>query len=518
MTTRFMNSIKSVFLFCIALLGIVSCERDFEDVGVALVDNNLFNTSEMDFEVIAYSRDVDSSRVDNLPIYNLGVYRDPNFGEIKSTFVTQLGLSSNQDFGLNPVIDTVIVDIPYFSTRQSEDNSDGTPNFELDSIIGDQELEYTMKVSRLATFLNTLNPEDPTRIKQYYSDETYSGETELYSGLFKPNKNDTVLFVKRGLFEGSQSIDTIQTDNLSPSIKLPLDEDKIEDIFITGPTESDLSSIENFVQYFRGLLFEADGSDGSLMSLRMADATFNIYYTNEILTDEEGIDLNGDGDTDDMDVPVKTKQTLTLPFSGIRASTYARDYSGSIAESFVNAPNTLEGEENLYVQGSAGSIAEIKLFEDTALLDEIRSNNWLINGAILDLYVVDDPMNRNVPERLYLYNADENSIVRDVLSERQVTGIGGFLERDDDTNRPIRYRFSITDYMSEVLKSSDPLAISKLGLKVYHPTDDPAPAPAIDTIIKDFSWVPKGVVLRGNKDVGGTDETRLKLRIYYTEN
>ncbi len=516
MTTRLMNSIKSVLVFCIALFGIIACEKDFEDVGVSLVDNDLFNTDAIDVDVVAYSRNVDSSRVDNLPIYNLGIYNDPNFGELKSSFVTQLGFSIGYDFGLNPVIDTVIIDIPYFSTRESENNSDGTPNFSLDSILGDHEVEYMLKVSRLATFLNTLDPDDPTKGKRYYSDETYDGLTELYSDLFKPNKNDTVLYVNRSFFEAEQSVDTIKTDNLNPSIKLSLDETEIERIFITEPTESNVSSFENFVQYFRGFLFETEGNDGTLMSLRMADATFNVYYTNEVLTDENGTDLNDDGDTDDLQVPVKTKQTLSVPFSGIRTSTYSRNYAGSVAESFINAPNTVDGEENLYVQGSAGSVAEIKIFENAALLDEIRAKNWLINGAILDLYVVDDATNRNVPERLYLYRADDNSTVLDVITEVQINGIGGFLERDDDTNRPIRYRFSITDYMSEVLKSDEPLKISKLAVKAYHPTDEPTSF--VDTIVKNFSWVPKGVVLRGNKDIGGTDETRLKLRIYYTEN
>ncbi len=511
MTTRFMNSIKSVFLFCIALLGIISCERDFEDVGVSLVDNDLFNTKDTVFEVVAYNKNVDSSRVDNLPLYNLGIYQDLNFGEIRSTFVTQLGISIGLDFGLNPVIDTVIVDIPYFSTRQTEDNSDGTPNFELDSILGDQDIEYMMKVSRSATFLNTLNPDDPTRTKQYYSDETYNGESILYSGLFKPNKNDTALFVQRNFFEGSESIDTIQRDNLSPSIKFPLDKAEIERIFMTESTDSDFASADNFSQYFRGLLFEPEGSDGSLMSLTMSDASLNIYYTNEILTDEEGIDLNGDGDTDDLQVAVKTKQVLTLPFSGIRASTYTRDYSGAIVESFINTPNVTEGEEKLFVQGSAGSEAELQIQID---LDEIRAKNWLINGAVLDLYVEDDEKNRNVPEQLYLYNADNNSLLLDVITEQNVTGIGGFLERDDDTNIPIRYRFSITDYISELLKSDSDGEISNLALKNYHPTD--APLSVIDTIVRNFSWRTRGVVIKGNK-FPKTDETRLKLTIFYTE-
>ena len=513
MRTKFINSIKAVFVFCLILFSVIACEKDFEDVGVSLIDNNLFNSNKMDFEVISYSLNVDSSRVDNLPLYNLGVFNDPNFGVLNASFVAQIGIESEINFGLNPVIDTVMLDIPYYATRQSEDNSDGSPNFSLDSIIGDQELEYTLKVKRLTTFLNSLNPLDLTQLKRYYSNETFTGSTELYSGLFKPNKNDTILFVNRSFFEGAESIDSIKREDLRPTIKLPLDKTEIERIFITEASESNLANFENFIEYFRGVLIEAEGNNGALMSLLTSDATFTIYFTNDELIDEEEVDLNGDGDTDDLQVIVKTKRTLTLPLGGVRANNYSRNYAGAVVEPFINAPDSINGEEKLFVQGSAGSIAEFKVLIDLA---EIRAKNWLINGAILDFYVEDDVNNRNVPERLYIYNADENSVMPDVITEAQVSGIQGTLERDEDTNEPIRYRFSITDYMSQVLRSEDPINLSKLALKTYHSTD--APLSIIDTIVKDFSWVTKGVVLHGNKDNGGNDETRLKLTIYYTEN
>ncbi len=514
MLTKFMNSIKSVFVFCSILFSVIACEKDFEDVGVSLVDNNLFNTKDSIFEVIAYNSNVASSRIDGLlalrGLYNLGIYHTPNFGLLNASIAAQVGSNSEIDFGLNPVIDAVILDIPYYSTRESEDNDDGTPNFTLDSILGNQDFEYNLKVSRLATFLNSLDPNDLTKVKQYYSDETYTGSTELYSGSFKPNKNDTVLFVNRNLFEGAESIDTIQNDDLSPSIKLPLDKTEIERIFLTEASDANLESFENFVTYFRGILLEAEGiEDGSLMSLQTSNISFNIYYTNEVLTDEEGIDLNGDDDTIDVNVPVKSKQTLTMSLLGIVTGNYTRNYSGSAIESFLNTPNITNGEEKLFIQGSAGSNAEIEIQID---LDEIRAKNWLINGAIIDLYVEDDEENRIVPEQLYLYNADNNSFIIDVITEGTINGIGGFLERDEDTGIPIRYRFSITDYISELLKSNSTDGLSKLGLKVYHPTE--VPRTALDTLVKDYSWRSKGVVLKGNKLI---DEERLKLTIYYTE-
>ena len=514
MITKFMNSIKSVFVFCAILFSVIACENDFEDVGVSLVDNNLFNTKDSIFEVIAYNVNVDSSRVDGLltirGLYNLGIYETPNFGLLNASIAAQVGSNTEIDFGLNPVIDTVILDIPYFSTRESEDNSDGTPNFTLDSILGNQDFEYNLKVSRLATFLNILDPNDITKVKKYYSDETYTGLTELYSGSFKPNKNDTVLYVNRNLFDGEESIDTIQNENLSPSIKLPLDKTEIERIFLTEASETNLESFENFINYFRGILIEPEGiEDGSLMSLQTSNIAFNIYYTNEILTSENGIDLNGDGDTTDENVPVKTKQTLSMSLLGIITGNYARNYSGSAIESYLNTPNIINGEEKLFIQGSAGSNAEIDIQID---LDEIRAKNWLINGAILDLYVEDDEDNRIVPEQLYLFNADYNSLLIDIISEGTVNGIGGFLVRDEDTGNPLRYRFSITDYMSELLKSNSTGELSKLGLKVYHPIE--APVSALDTLVKDYSWRSKGVVLKGNKLI---DEERLKLTIYYTE-
>ena len=89
----------------------------------------------------------------------------------------------------------------------------------------------------------------------------------------------------------------------------------------------------------------------------------------------------------------------------------------------------------------------------------------------------------------------------------------GVLRKDDD-NKPLKYEFTITDYISEVLKSDDPMSLKKLAIKVNHPID--APSTESDTIVKDYSWNAKGVILKGNKLASTTDSERLKLEIFYT--
>ena len=331
--------------------------------------------------------------------------------------------------------------------------------------------------------------------------------------MFKPNNNDTVLYVDRNQFEGTASRDTLTKEDLSPSIKLNLDKEEIKKILIDDITPSSQESLDAFADYFRGLIIEPGGELGSIMLLALNNATLNIYYTNEVLTDEAGTDLNGDGDTTDLQVPVKRKQLYVFSLGGIRTSSYYRDYSQvpALVDLFTN-PNTINGEEKLYVSGAAGTHVDVDIFKNVDL-EEIRNKNWLINGAFLELYIDDLSDEDLLPNRLYIFKKENNSVVDDVITEASVSGVDGFLIRDDDGN-PEKYRFQLTDYISEILKQNDFSELSKLSIRLYHSTD--APLSFNDTIVRDFSWNPKNVVLKGN-NLPLTDPERLQLRIFYTE-
>jgi len=334
---------------------------------------------------------------------------------------------------------------------------------------------------------------------------------------FKPSDTDTVLYVERKFLDDDintiDDIDTIKKSPVAPSIKLSLNKNKIKNIFIDNATEGNFQSLENFTNYFRGIFIEAEGINGSLMTLAMSDATINIYYTNEVSTPEsEGNDINMDGDILDT-LDVKTKQTIIFPLSGIRANSLKRDYGTATMSNIqtqFSAPDTNFGHEKLYVQGAEGSNVIIELFKDIDTT-AIRNENWLINGAILDVYV--DNIDDEIPSRLYLYNVDDNAVILDVISEAIVTGIDGFLDFNEDL-KPLKYQFLITDYISEVLRSDNPRKLSKLAIKTFHSAFD-TPQTVIDTIVRDFSWDARGVVLKGNK-LPSSDDTRFKLKIFYT--
>lgn len=526
MTTKVVKTIKQIALFSVFFLSILSCETDIEDVGTNIVENGVFDTQKYDSELIVYNQNILKRRANKLGQYLLGVYRDSEFGELEASIVTQLVPAETVDFGLDPSVDAVILSMPYQATNLAETGE--IPEYELDSVYGNQNLEFNLNIYKLTTYLNTLDPLDPSNELDYFTDQTYTyNPTALYSGLFKPNANDTVLYIERpevilDFATMQHDRDTIKNVNASPSIRLALDEGFFTNNFLLNATFPETT--ESFVEFFNGLYIEAtDDSNfpASIMSLDLSvGSNITIYFTNSILTDEtirdsnnvivSETDLNGNGNTVDTDVPVRTKQSATFIFGGIKTNTYIRDYSSSNAGSIISNPNTFSGDERLYLQGAAGSFALIDLFTSDDI-QELRDNNWLINEASLTFYVDQNSDTSIAPEQLFVYDYDDNVQITDIFTEGLLE-FGGILERDEDEN-PVKYTINITDYVSNILKLNDPTEVSKLAVKVHNISDTPT---AIgDTEVRDLSWTPKGVVLHGNQSLDM--DKRIKLEITYTE-
>ena len=90
-----------------------------------------------------------------------------------------------------------------------------------------------------------------------------------------------------------------------------------------------------------------------------------------------------------------------------------------------------------------------------------------------------------------------------------LNSVGGKLERDDDGN-PYKYTFKIIDYISRVLEADDPADLVTLGIKVYNPTD--SPTSLIDTAIKEYNWIPQGVVLYNQSESAGDKKVQLEIK------
>jgi hypothetical protein len=506
MTTKVVSTFKYLGIFSLVFFSLISCEKEIESVGVSLIDNNTFNTNKLTSEVITTNQNIDRIPANGLPQYLLGVYADEEFGKLKASIVTQLNLPTYGEayvsgYGENTGIDSVLINIPYQTTK-IEDYSDGKPKFTLDSVFGNKDVAFQLNIFELKTFLNSLDPTDPSKNNVYYSDKQFQkADIPLFSGDFKVNANDTVAYIKRYLNDGITvfDVDTIKNDNLSPSINIPLNETLIHQLFVENASNSEFLNNDNFTHYFRGLYMQASeltNEKAHLMLLNMTNAKMVIYYSKTQDENEEQ-DLNGNGTKGEKGV--RTKHTYNFAFGAIKSNVLERDTTNS----------KLSGEDRIYVQGAGGPLATVELFSNEDLIG-LRNNNWLITDANLTLYVDQNASSNIAPEQLFIFNYDENTQLLDMVTEGIAT-VGGTLERDDDGN-PFKYTFKITDYISELLRSDD-VDLIKLGIKVYNTSD--APTSLTDINIRNYSWNPKGVVLFNHNQSAG--DKRVKLEISYTE-
>jgi len=550
MTKKFVIVLKYLAISVGLLIGVISCEKDFTNVGVNIVDNNIFSTDKYTSEIIAYSQGVENVRANGLSDYLLGVQRDGLFGKLEASIVAQLSLATaNPDFGENAVIDTVIVDIPYHATldgTQTDIDGVGVPKFKLDSVWTSGNNYFQLNVFELKTALFSVDQDEPTKPKIYYSDYDFqkNESTPLFSGLISPNENDTMTVIKRFKYPNSNfpdltakeeyRTDTIKKTDLKPSLKIPFDKEMIKTLFQDNATTGIFDYNSSFQTFFKGLYLEAlehDNQGDALMNLKMSDATMTIYFSNDVQKDEgDTEDLNGNGINGETDVWVRNPQSFIFPFSGIKSNIYSRDESGSAIEPFILTPNEINGEEKLFVQGASGANAVIKLFGDDNNnngtpdeLEALRSNNWLINQAKLVVYIDQVNTAEMAPQQLYLYNVGVEDLNEDgELDDTQILdampqsilGIDGELVRDAD-GVPEKYSFLMTDYISELLKEDTEMALHDLGIKVFDNHDIPDPRFTTDTLIHKFNSNPKGLVLKGN--LSNTEEQRIKLEIYYTK-
>jgi len=500
MATKVVNVLKQGGISLLLIIGLLACEGSIDDVGVNIVDNDIFEEGKFTSEVIAYNKNIEKRIGNKLSQYLLGVYKNDDFGQIEASVIGQLTFSLDVDFGTDPVIDTIILNIPYYATRDGN-YEDGKPKFVLDSIFGNKEIPFSLKISELETYLNTLDPENPSEELEYFTDDSFDQNgTPFYSGEFIPNEKDTVSYVSRPEIipdpeNDIYNVDTIKRVDSAPTLKIPLDKDYFTNNFLNRPEIFESNSA--FVEFFNGLYLEAseyNDPESLLMALNFSGATMTIYYTNTVVVFDEDI---------------RTKQSAAFNFGGVTINKYDRDYTGSNAKAIIDNTNPVFGDEQLAVQGAAGSIALLDLFTNEDL-DVLRSKNWLINDANLIFYVDQSSDLSIIPEQLFLYNYDDNEQLPDLLFEGFLV-FGGKLEYDDET--PVSYKINVTDYVSRILAFEDPKTPSKLALKVINPTD--VPAGVTDIEVRNYNWNPKGIILHGNttSDI----DKRVKLEITYTE-
>lgn len=493
---------------------IISCEKDFTDVESNVITNTKFSTNAVSIVAVAENSPLERIQSDNisrqLAQYLLGVYASPDYEKIEASIVSQVSIPSGLsvlagvNYGADTTsvvtkIDTVFLKLPYQVTLNASNK------FEIDSIFGDKSKPFNLNVYRSNTYINFYNPSDPSKVNSYQSDAVFEKTgSALNSQLnfpFIPSENDTMLVIKRRLHDDTLADkDTLKlfTSNTNiipiPFARIPLDKEMFKTLFLDKYETGEFASQDVFNEYFRGIIIEATGNEGSLTSFNFNRSaaslvpSIEVYYTNTILES---------GTTKILDT---IYQNNSFPLSGFKV-------------------NTFKMEEKVYpinneiiIQGTAGSEGAITLFDQNKI-DELSANNWLINDASLTFYINQSADTTHVPNRLYLYKSDKNisnpsfSQISDATSEAAFGGIGGFLSRDASGKKE-KYTFKLTDYISGIL-SGETEYESILKLKAYNPSDPPASGD--DLVFRNNSWNPKAVTLFNNSPINGVKKTILVI-------
>ncbi|WP_142784332.1 DUF4270 domain-containing protein [Changchengzhania lutea] len=554
---KIFKALKFSSLFSLIVILFVGCDKDFNilESDVLGRDNANFNTGFNKLPVLAYNKKLDSVQINGLSANLLGVYNDPSYGLTKASIITQVTPTTfGVDFGVNPIIKSVTLHIPYFS-RAIDVDGDGNLTYTIqDSLFGNPEAFIKLSIYQNNYFLRDFNPNSSTNEAQNYYSNAESGINMTDNFALTDNalinfdeQKGALVYNDDNFIPSADAIITITgegetavTTRSAPALKVELNKDFWTNLLFLDATEADLSNSNNFKNYFRGLYFKAEniGNDGNMVLLNLAsnEANITINYINDASTDDD-------------------TETYTLNFSGNRLNTFINDFSSVILE---NGDKDL-GDLQLYLKGTAGSMAVVDLFgnedlndndipdgledfisdyrktdKDGKFITEPTTGNFklkrLINEAQLVIYedVTSLPSDEDYHkyDRIYAYDiANELPTVDyfiDPVENSQepynskVISLGQRIIEDDVP----KYKIRLTEHLNNILLKDS--TNTKLGLVISNNVNLINNAEILDSedAVKSIPSVsiisPRGTILYGTHSTVD-EKKRMAFEIFYTE-
>ncbi len=407
----------------------------------------------------------------------------------------------------------------------------GRTLYELDSLIGNPEATFKLKVSELDYFLRPYDPDSNfEKFQKYYSNNTlpenFSGYT-LFDSEVKIDSNELVFYNEDDPETEEEDESEVVKERLSPRIRVDLDHDFFQTKFLDIEGSQEISNLDNFKLYFKGLVLEAyDFSDPLLMILNFNEAEIKVVYEYQKYNTQDTTD-----DTSDDTVDTEEADFL-FKLNGIKLNSFKHDpYPGYVYSAIAD---TVTNPERVYLKGGQGIMAEIELFKDdngVDVLEEIRSKEWLVNEANISIYIDKEMLSSSggiiEPSRLYLYDLVNKAPIIDYFvdnsagqkSYQNKVIHGGIIELDDDKNG-LMYKIRISEHIKNVVRKDSTNV--KLGLVVSSDINN-----TINIEVKDSEYMlftplssainPLGTVLIGPSPSAENFEKRMKLNLFYTE-
>ncbi|GAA3600450.1 DUF4270 domain-containing protein [Flavivirga amylovorans] len=547
------KALKFPVIFLLIALSFIACDEEFSvlESDVLGKGNANFGIGDTILPITAYNKKLNTLQINNLNSNLLGFYNDPEFGQTTASVVTQVTPTSlSPSFGVNPVIDSVILSIPYFSKVIGVDTNGNSTYSIKDSLYGDPEAEIKLSIYRNNYFLRSFNPNSANSPQNYFS----NGNSGInLTDNFALIENNTINFddhkgeiLKDTMF--SPSADAIKTtigdgDDAVTSRTVPAFRTHLDDtddtknfwkttiIDIEGQPE--LSNVSNFYDYFRGLYFKAEAVSGNgnmfLLNFASADANIAIHYS----TGEENS---------------RTQATYSLNFSGgNRLNTFINNYNTT----FVDGDPDL-GDETLYLKGAEGSMAIVDLFgndpdayddfindfrktdDNGDFIKDKRTGDFvlkkIINEAQLIIHedISSDNEGLHRYDRIYAYDIKNNIILADYGADQATSNPSDPLnsiifhlgQRDPDQKK---YKIRLTRHLNNILLKDS--TNTKIGLVLSTNVNYLNNAEILNSNNDDVTAIPaaailspRGTILHGNRVRNGVDSSkRMKLSVFFTE-
>lgn len=552
------NTLKSLALLTLILFVTIACDKDFSNLDSDIQGIKNFSTNSIKFPVVSYSQKITDNttgiQANGLPGNLFGVYNDPNsvYGTTTAGIVAQITPTNfNPDFGEAPTdasisrIKSVMLTVPYFTSIESTDEN-GNNEYKFDSIYGgfNPQAKFKLSIYRSNYLLRDLDPNTNFEESQAY----YSNQEDLFCAqigeLLYVNDNFTPSIDEIRIQEvdddgnlvfEDDGITPVIEERIPPSLRVDLNDPNIvpddfwENLIIANEDNDVLSNANNFNEFFRGLIFKVENTSGTGGNMQMLDLTNSLASIVLDYTNQEEIDEGTN---------VRNPTLYRLAFGGgIKVNTINNDFNLPVA------PNTTIGDDKLHLKGGDGSMAVIELFNGTVddegtpvdafTYFKDKEDRWLINEANLVLYVNQDDVAGNEPDRLLLYDLKNNTPIIDYLLDgstntseptKSKIGYSEILKRDSNDNG-VSYKFRLTEHINNLLLRDSTNV--KLGVyiannvniinnsKIQGIVEDDDDA-TINTFPVTSILSPKGTVLHGSKD-NIPEGKRLEFEIYYTE-
>jgi len=550
-----MKNIKLLSVFFIILIN--SCDKEFTsiDSDVISAENAInFNTSSIDYPIVASNLRLNPVKSNNLPSFMLGYNNNPFYGESKASFLGQVVPAEfSPSFGENVVLDSVVLTIPYYS-RGVETSDEGDISYEIDSVYGNTATKLYVYKSNF--YLRDFNPSgDFSDSQNYYSNGALSNsesinqseiEAELLyeSGILGDGSDNFIPSSERIDLTSIDSLgETYVSNSIAPAIRLKLNnpnDNFWQSLFFENEGNPELSNANSFKDFFRGLYIKADGvnSEGSMMLLNFASSNtkLTIHYTSETSSNSD----TSSGDTSSE--PITSQNEYVMNFTDNLVNVYENNFQVDVSNS-----NTVQGDERIYLKGGEGYMSTVDLFsgdieDDNGVMvnafdhfknsfydEENEIANKIINEAYIEFFVDQTQDIGSEPDRIYLYNFEQNTALIDYFIDQSVssTTINAKinhlepLTRDGDsiTGEGVKYKIRITEHLNNlILRDSTNV---KLALVVTSNVG------SIDNFSilnsgeeeRDFPsgaiLTPKGTVLHGSQSEDL--DKRPRIKIYYTD-